>query len=84
MQFQRSAVMTAVGLSAIALTLAACGQGKGGAGGMGMGGPAEVGYVVAQTQPVGLTTELSGRTSAFLVSEVRPQVGGVILSLIHI
>lgn len=45
---------------------------------MGMGGPAEVGYVVAQTQPVGLTSELSGRTSAFLVSEVRPQVSGVI------
>lgn len=78
MQFQRSAVMTAVGLAAVALTLAACGQGKGGAGGMGMGGPAEVGYVVAQSQPVGLTTELSGRTSAFLVSEVRPQVSGVI------
>lgn len=78
MQFQRSAAITAAGLSAVALTLAACGQGKGGAGGMGMGGPAEVGYVVAQTQPVGLTTELSGRTSAFLVSEVRPQVGGVI------
>jgi len=78
MQFQRSAVITAAGLSAVALVLAACGQGKQGAGGMGMGGPAEVGYVVAQTQPVGLTTELSGRTSALLVSEVRPQVGGVI------
>jgi len=78
MQFQRSAVMTAVGLSAVALTLAACGQGKGGAGGMGMGGPAEVGYIVAQSQPVGLTSELSGRTSAFLVSEVRPQVSGVV------
>jgi membrane fusion protein (multidrug efflux system) len=71
-------VITAVGLSAVALTLAACGQGKGGAGGMGMGGPAEVGYIVAQTQSVGLTTELSGRTSAFLVSDVRPQVSGVI------
>ncbi|PIB90707.1 efflux RND transporter periplasmic adaptor subunit [Caulobacter sp. FWC2] len=80
MQFQRSAVITAVGLSAVALTLAACGQGKGGAGGMGMGGPTEVGYIVAQTQTVGLTTELSGRTSAFLVSDVRPQVSGVIKS----
>jgi len=78
MQFQRSAVITAVGLSAVALTLAACGQGKGGAGGMGMGGAAEVGYIVAQTQSVSLTTELSGRTSAFLVSDVRPQVSGVI------
>lgn len=76
MHFQRSVAATTVGLAAIALTLAACGQ-KGGAG-MGMGGPTEVGYVVAQSQSVGLTTELSGRTSAYLVSEVRPQVGGVI------
>ncbi|USQ95108.1 efflux RND transporter periplasmic adaptor subunit [Caulobacter sp. RL271] len=75
MHFQRSAAIGAVGLAAIALTLSACGQ-KGG--GMGMGGPTEIGYVVAQTQPVGLTTELAGRTSAYLVSEVRPQVGGVI------
>ncbi|WP_066682102.1 efflux RND transporter periplasmic adaptor subunit [Caulobacter sp. CCH9-E1] len=77
MHFQRTAATTAVGLAAIALTLAACGQ-KGGAAGMGMGGPTEVGYIVAQPQTVGLTTELSGRTSAFLVSDVRPQVGGVI------
>lgn len=81
MHFQRTAAKStaigAVGLAAIALTLAACGQKNGGAG-MGMGGPTEVGYIVAQPQAVGLTTELSGRTSAFLVSEVRPQVGGVI------
>jgi membrane fusion protein (multidrug efflux system) len=82
MQFQRSAnpsaAIGALSLAAIALTLAACGQKGGAAGGMGMGGPAEVGYIVAQTQAVGLTTELSGRTSAFLVSDVRPQVGGVV------
>jgi membrane fusion protein (multidrug efflux system) len=81
MQFQRSAVTTAVGLAAIALTLAACGKGQGAGGaGMGMGGPAEVGYIVVQPQNVGLTTELAGRTSAYLVSDVRPQVGGVIKS----
>jgi membrane fusion protein (multidrug efflux system) len=40
--------------------------------------PADVGVVVAHTEPVTLTAELSGRTSAFLVSEVRPQVSGVI------
>ncbi|NQE63803.1 efflux RND transporter periplasmic adaptor subunit [Caulobacter sp. RHG1] len=80
MHFQRTAVTTAVGLAAIALTLSACGKKDAGGAGMGMGGPVEVGYVVAQAQPVGLTAELSGRTSAFLVSEVRPQVGGVIKS----
>jgi membrane fusion protein (multidrug efflux system) len=41
-------------------------------------GPPEVGFVVVQPQSVALTTELSGRTSAFLVAEVRPQVGGII------
>lgn len=40
--------------------------------------PAQVGVVVIRTEPVTLTAELSGRTSAFLVSEVRPQVSGVI------
>jgi len=33
---------------------------------------------MVQPQRVALTTELSGRTSAFLIAEVRPQVGGII------
>ena len=41
-------------------------------------GPPEVGVVVVQPERVALTTELSGRTSAFFVAEVRPQVGGII------
>jgi membrane fusion protein, multidrug efflux system len=41
-------------------------------------GPPEVGVVTMQPQSVALTTELPGRTSAFLVAEVRPQVGGII------
>ncbi len=71
---------TAVTLAAITLTLAACGKGHGGAGMAGMGGPAPVGVVITKTEPVTLTNELSGRTSAVLVSEVRPQVGGIIKS----
>ncbi len=43
-----------------------------------MGGPSAVGVIVAKTEPVSLTTELSGRTSAFLISEVRPQVSGIV------
>jgi membrane fusion protein (multidrug efflux system) len=39
----------------------------------------EVEVVVLHTQPVSLTTELPGRTTAFRVAEVRPQVSGVIL-----
>jgi membrane fusion protein, multidrug efflux system len=41
-------------------------------------GPPEVGIVVMKQEPVALTTELSGRTAASLVAEVRPQVGGII------
>jgi membrane fusion protein (multidrug efflux system) len=80
MSFDRSrAALSATALAAIALTLAACGQGKGAAGGgMGAGGPTPVGVVIAKTEPVSLTSELNGRTSARLVSEVRPQVGGII------
>lgn len=40
--------------------------------------PAEVGIVVLETRPVTLTRELSGRTTPFLVAEVRPQVTGVV------
>jgi len=42
------------------------------------GGPPEVGVVVVAPQSVTLTTELPGRTSAHLIAEVRPQVGGII------
>jgi len=78
MQVHRSTA-TAVVLAAVSLSLAACGQGKGPTGGGDMaGGPANVGVVIARVEPVSLTTELSGRTSAVLVSEVRPQVSGII------
>ncbi|WP_122901571.1 efflux RND transporter periplasmic adaptor subunit [Acinetobacter sp. B51(2017)] len=41
--------------------------------------PTEVGVLVAQPQSVEQSVELSGRTTAFEVSEVRPQTNGVIL-----
>ncbi len=41
--------------------------------------PTEVGVLVAQAQSVEQTVELSGRTSAYQISEVRPQVSGIIL-----
>jgi membrane fusion protein (multidrug efflux system) len=37
-----------------------------------------VGYIVVQTQPLNVTQELAGRTSAFLDADVRPQVGGIV------
>lgn len=41
--------------------------------------PPQVGVVTLKTQAYTLTTELPGRTTAFRVAEVRPQVNGIIL-----
>jgi len=41
--------------------------------------PAEVGVMTLQPQPVNITTDLPGRTVAYRVAEVRPQVSGVVL-----
>ena len=41
--------------------------------------PTQVGVLVAQPQNVERSVELSGRTSAYQISEVRPQASGVIL-----
>jgi len=43
-----------------------------------------VGYVVVREQPVTLTTELPGRTTAFETSEVRPQVNGLVLERLFV
>ena len=45
---------------------------------------AEVGVVTLKVQPVTLTTELPGRTTAFLTADVRPQVNGLILKRIFV
>jgi membrane fusion protein (multidrug efflux system) len=71
-----SAVPIAV-LLALSLGVTSCGKKPAG---MPMGGPTDVGVVVVTSGPVNMTAELSGRTSAYLVSEVRPQVGGIIKS----
>lgn len=38
----------------------------------------EVGVVTTQTQTLSMTTELAGRTNPYMVSELRPQVGGIL------
>jgi membrane fusion protein (multidrug efflux system) len=40
--------------------------------------PAPVGVIIVSEQPVALSSELPGRTSAYETSEVRPQVDGII------
>lgn len=61
-----------VGL-ALCVALAACGQGK-----PPEKGPVEVGVVTLTAQNVTVSTELPGRTASTMMSEVRPQVAGVV------
>ena len=72
----RPASINAIAIAA-ALLLAACGQAdsedaRG-------GGPVPVGYVVVQPTTVRIEQDLPGRVAAFQISEVRPQVSGVVL-----
>ncbi|HET9352853.1 MAG TPA: efflux RND transporter periplasmic adaptor subunit [Sphingomicrobium sp.] len=68
------------GALAALLLLASCGSGgaQGGRGGGGAGGPVDVGYVVIQASSVPVEQSLPGRVAAFQISEVRPQVSGVV------
>ncbi len=62
----------------VALGLAGCSQPEPSAAGNG-GAPApEVGVATLQSQALGLTTELPGRTTDFRQAEVRPQVSGIL------
>ncbi|UDF05504.1 efflux RND transporter periplasmic adaptor subunit [Asticcacaulis sp. AND118] len=79
MRSQSPLMKPAAVVLALGLALTACGKKEGGpGGGMGAGGPTEVGIVVVSSEPVNLTAELSGRTSAYLLSDVRPQVSGIV------
>ncbi len=55
------------------LSLAGCGQGA-----PPKPPPPEVGVVVIKAEPAQLTAVLPGRTDSFAVSDVRPQVGGIL------
>jgi membrane fusion protein (multidrug efflux system) len=58
---------------ALCVLLTACGQGE-----PQKKSPVEVGVVTLATQNVTVSTELPGRTASTMMSEVRPQVAGVI------
>ncbi len=82
---RRGVIVISTGRTLLLLTalfgvseLAGCGAHQSG-GPAGQGTP-EVGVVTLKTAPVTLTTELPGRTSPFEISEVRPQVGGIIIA----
>jgi membrane fusion protein (multidrug efflux system) len=73
----RSKLITTIGVLVVGLMLTGCGKPKEGAGPP-KGGIPEVTVVVVQPELITLTQELPGRTSAYLIAEVRPQVGGII------
>ncbi|MFJ5359258.1 efflux RND transporter periplasmic adaptor subunit [Pectobacterium sp. CHL-2024] len=60
------------------LMLAGCDSGNNQQGGAQQQMP-EVGIVTLKTEALNVMTELPGRTSAYRIAEVRPQVGGIIL-----
>src|SRR5580698_5853342 len=62
--------------AAFCAVLCACGAGKQGGGPQDFKG--QVTVVTLAAQPVTLTRTLPGRTSAFFVAEVRPQVNGIV------
>jgi len=70
----RVGLITATMILTAGLMLGGCGQ-------QNTGGPPpmpEVAVVTIEPKPVTLTTELPGRTAAYLAAEVRPQVSGII------
>jgi membrane fusion protein (multidrug efflux system) len=82
LQGKRRLIVKPASLIFAALLLASCGsaqdpQGRGGRGGP--RGPITVGYVVVHQGSAPLEQELPGRVAAYQVSDVRPQVSGVIL-----
>jgi membrane fusion protein (multidrug efflux system) len=70
----RSKLITTVGVLVVGLMLTNCGKRAEPP----QGGTPEVATVTVSTQQVVLTTELPGRTSAYRVAEIRPQVSGII------
>jgi len=77
MQINKTIVLrTSLTVLAVSLALSGCGDHGTQAP---PAGPAVVGVLAVAPQRVALDTELSGRTSAFTVADVRPQVSGIIL-----
>src|SRR5260221_8110286 len=67
-------------LCLLAVVLSGCGKSDHSSTSAGLATPVQgVGTVVLAPQRVAITDELPGRTTAFRISDVRPQVNGIIL-----
>jgi membrane fusion protein (multidrug efflux system) len=68
---------TLLGFLAVSVLVSGCGKAQS-PGSARPAGAVEVGVVTVHPERVVLTTELPGRTAAYLIAEVRPQVNGLI------
>jgi membrane fusion protein, multidrug efflux system len=73
-QISRFRFIPTIGVLIALLVLTGCGKSNANK----QPGAPEVAVVTVKSGPTAITTELPGRTSAYLVAEVRPQVNGVI------
>jgi membrane fusion protein (multidrug efflux system) len=71
-------IITVLGIFSAVLAMTACDKDKAGDPAQGARPAPEVSVIEIQPEKVAIVNELSGRVSAFLVAEVRPQVGGII------
>jgi membrane fusion protein, multidrug efflux system len=74
---QRNKIAALIGVLILSFLINGCGKTMGGAG-PSSGGAPQVAVVTMQEERLALITELPGRTSGYLVAEVRPQVNGLI------
>lgn len=69
-------ILCALGVIAAFLLLGSCGKSQ--ISGGSQGNAPEVAVVTVQPERISVVTELPGRTSPYLIAEVRPQVNGII------
>lgn len=75
---RRTSQSFAITVLLCAVGLAGCDGGTTAGGGRPRGGPSDVAVVTIRPQRVQLTAELPGRTVPYAVSDVRPQVNGIL------
>ncbi len=79
---QSSGFLFFIGILSMAWVLFSCDKPKENPASKGAVPPVEVSVIIIQPEQVAVTTELSGRVSACLVAEVRPQVGGIVQTVL--
>ncbi|MBP2314567.1 membrane fusion protein (multidrug efflux system) [Azospirillum soli] len=74
-----NALLSLAVAASLTVALGACQDQKKAGGPAPAAGPVEVAVTTIEPQRLAVTTELPGRTAAFRVAEIRPQVSGIVL-----